>query len=280
MFTAGRAPKCCPRFVPSLDLGPIGRERQHYKTPSISELFELVASTKQNPLNSAVELHSDMITCAKFLYRDQFEQYCVTSSKDGKTKIWPTSRLVGQDSPPKAAFATYVASAEVVSCLETLGTCMGIPMFAMGNQEGVLKVAVVAPTSKTRDLTVATWQVTQGGPIHKISQRLHSSILATLSDHGVKMWSYSVGHEGLRPKLLGQMEVDHLSSPRRQYGFGGLSEAPSDIGWSYPDGNLVLSMAETSALLLVDLDRLSSSEPIRSVSLDSDLRWNPPLVSK
>lgn len=204
----------------------------------------------------------------------------MTSSKDGKTKIWPTSRLVGQDSPPKSAFATYASIGETVSCLETLGTCMGIPMFAMGSQDGVLKVAVVAPASKTRDLTVASWQVTPGTPIQRISQRLHSSILATLGDTGVKVWSYSVGHEGLRPKLLATLEVDVSGSARRQSGVGWLVDAPSDLGWSFPDGQLVLSMAETSSLVLVDLDRASSSLSAVSVRLDSDAKWNVPVVSK
>lgn len=165
--------------------------------------------------------------------------------------------------------------------LESLGSCMGIPMFAMGSQDGTLKVAVVAPTSKTRDLTVATWQVSPGTPVRKICQRLHSSCLATMADSGIKVWAYSVSHEGLRPKLQANLEVDLYASPRRSLVSNqSLQDVPVDMSWSYPGNKLVVALSNVPWLVLLDPDRIGSQESTVAVKLDSEKHWNAPTVSK
>ena len=199
-----------------------------------------------------IEPHAGKISSFAMLCKDNSEQHCITAGTDGKTKIWSIMNLTNPDFEKKVPIATYSSTGnERVTSLVKLGTFMSMQMFGMGTNHGVAKLAAITPSTKHRENIIGEWQADISKyPISQMKQLADQHLLAVVSNDKAKLWSYSLGDEGLKSELA--ISFDSDQSPKS------LTQSSINyVDWMFPSGNLLMSLKSQRAIVSIDIQTVS-----------------------
>ena len=193
------------------------------------------------------EPHPARISAFKLFGRHGFEQYCITSAADCSTKVWNFPHLLNPDIEIKKPAAVCATKQDVVTALETFDTLMGLPVFGMGTSAGLMKMCAIYPSSRTKDMTMGTWEAHPGGSVVQIAALPDLKVYSSMSGSAVRVWRYRIGDDGVCNEMVADLGSVWL---KEKCG----SDSPVSMQWAVPGAHLCVSFGDTATIACLDVE--------------------------